>query len=117
MSYLTPKEAAHSQCIECLGMKQFNSKIVKNCMGDKSLTGPCPLFPYRLSGRVPLKVLRKFCLQCQGASSFGVEECEAFACPLHRYRFGKNPAMASRKGYSDSLKKWRERGDSTGKKP
>ena len=112
MSYLTPKEATCAQCIQCLGLSQFNTKEIKNCTGDRAFIGPYPLFPYRLSGRVPLKALRKFCLQCQGASFLAVEECETDDCPLHRYRMGKNPAFAGRKGRPDNLRKWLERGDS-----
>jgi len=112
MEYLTPKEAARAQCVQYLGLSQFSTKEIKNCQGDRAFLGPCPLFPYRLGGRVTVKALRKFCLQCQGSSFLAVEECETEDCPLHRYRMGKNPAMAGKRGSTEHLKTWRKRGDS-----
>jgi hypothetical protein len=43
-------------------------------------------------GKVPVKVLRQFCLECQGNNMTFVRECETADCLIHPYRMGKNPA-------------------------
>ncbi len=56
---------------------------------------PCVFYPYRNGGkRVPAKVFRKFCVsECMGGSEKFVRECEKGDCPMHQYRFGKNPSI------------------------
>ena len=39
----------------------------------------------------PIKAIRAKCLDCMGGSPKRVKECEGGGCPLHVYRFGKNP--------------------------
>lgn len=91
---LTPKETARAKCTECLGLVQFNRNEIQDCKGDTCYSGPCPLFPYRLGRRTPVKVFRAFCLQCMGGSVNLVRECDTLTCPVHPYRMGRNPARA-----------------------
>ena len=39
----------------------------------------------------PLRAIRKNCLSCSGGSPGEVRNCIIDTCPLHPYRFGKNP--------------------------
>lgn len=39
----------------------------------------------------PVKAIRKYCLGCAGNSSNEVKLCSIEKCPLHPFRFGKNP--------------------------
>ena len=93
---MTPLESIRKLCVACVG----SVYEVKDCGGDNCLggqgdeNGVCYLFPFRLcKGRPSVKTIRKFCLECQGGSSKLVAECES-DCPLHSYRFGKNPKRA-----------------------
>ncbi|PKN30509.1 MAG: hypothetical protein CVU64_03190 [Deltaproteobacteria bacterium HGW-Deltaproteobacteria-21] len=90
-------------------MDQFNRNEVENCRGDTCHAGPCPLFPYRMGRRIPVRVFRPFCLQCMGGSVNFVRECSTETCPVHPYRFGKNPA---RMGMGNP-KAWFKRGAET----
>lgn len=91
---LTPHEAAKAKCCDCLGLDQFNRNEIQNCKGDTVHLGPCPLFPYRLGKRPPVRVFRTFCLQCMCNQAEFVRECETVTCPVHPYRRGRNPARA-----------------------
>jgi len=93
---LTPKTAMRLLCQDCLGMVQFNRKMVADCQGDTAQRGGCPLYPFRL-GRVSVKALRKHCLWCAGGSKEYVRECLTETCPLYIYRYGRNPACANRR--------------------
>ena len=42
----------------------------------------------------PLKAIRVKCLDCCVGSSYEVRICHISDCPLHPYRFGKNPKRA-----------------------
>lgn len=42
----------------------------------------------------PLKAVRLKCLDCCSGSSNEVRLCPAEKCPLHPFRFGKNPNRA-----------------------
>ena len=93
---MTPLRAIRKVCVECVG--SFHE--VRDCGGDACLgvqgdrQGVCYFFPFRpTKGRPSVKLLRKFCLECQGGSSRLVAECRT-NCPLHQYRFGKNPKRA-----------------------
>ncbi len=103
---LTPREALKAQCQQCLGLNQFHPNEVQNCQGDTCHVGPCPLFPYRLGKRSPVKVLRAFCLHCMGGDSVFVRECGTVPCPVHPYRFGKNPAMMGKRKLPDNHRKY-----------
>lgn len=89
---LTPKEAIRAYCQQCLGMKQFNTEMVKDCQGDTALNGACPFYPYRMGKRPSVKVFRKYCLYCQGGSRENVLKCPVESCPAYPYRMGKNQA-------------------------
>lgn len=39
----------------------------------------------------PAKAIRAYCLQCCLESAVEVKLCTAESCPLHPFRFGKNP--------------------------
>ena len=39
----------------------------------------------------PVKVIRLKCLDCCCGNSNEVKECTVTRCPLHPFRFGKNP--------------------------
>lgn len=39
----------------------------------------------------PAKAIRAYCLQCCLESAMEVKLCTAESCPLHPFRFGKNP--------------------------
>ncbi len=93
---LTPLETVRAYCVQCLGMKQFNTDEIKNCEGDLATFGTCPFFPYRLGKRPPVKVFRKFCLECQGGRADFVRTCPIENCECYPYRMGKNAARAGK---------------------
>ena len=39
----------------------------------------------------PVKAIHAFCIDCSGGSSSEVRSCMSANCPLHPFRFGKNP--------------------------
>ena len=39
----------------------------------------------------PLKAIRQNCIECCGGNKHEVSLCPATGCPLHPFRFGKNP--------------------------
>lgn len=41
----------------------------------------------------PAKAIRAFCLGCVGYSANEVKLCPSVKCPLHPFRFGKNPYL------------------------
>ena len=93
---MTPLEAIRKICVACVG----SPYEVKDCGGDACLDsqgdeqGVCHFFPFRLGrGRPSVKLIRKFCLECMDGSMKLVAECQS-DCPLHPYRFGKNPKRA-----------------------
>ena len=65
----TPKEAIRAVCINCLGLKQFNTEDVRECEGDHV---KCPFFLYRMGKRPPVKVFRTFCIDCMGGLVIGI---------------------------------------------
>ena len=99
---MTPGEAIRKFCVQCV----VSPHEVKNCGGDKCLNGGCDdkgicwFYRYRLgTGRPSVKLIRKYCLYCQGGSQDLVRECiegEAHsgieACSLFPFRMGTNPA-------------------------
>lgn len=42
----------------------------------------------------PLKAIRLKCLECSNGSNHEVRLCPVEKCPLHIFRFGKNPNRA-----------------------
>jgi hypothetical protein len=122
MSKLTPKASIRACCVQCLGLKQFNTEAVKDCQGHRATMGPCPFFPYRLGARASVKTFRKFCLQCMGGNPNLVRECETSSCSVHPYRFGVNPSLVGKrkapKAGQEALKNYRQIGrDDTKSKP
>ena len=92
----TPKQTVHAWCHYCIQDRQDSE--VENCGGQLVYaTGqPCPFFPYRMGKRVPVKVIRAFCLECMGGRTDFVLDCSTFNCQLYPYRMGKNEALARR---------------------
>jgi len=93
---MTPLEAIRRVCVACVG----SPYEVINCSGDKCLNGQgdengkCYYYPFRMGkGRPSVKIIRKFCLECMDGSNQLVTQCES-NCPLHQYRFGRNPKRA-----------------------
>lgn len=39
----------------------------------------------------PIKAIRAYCLSCVCGNAAEVKRCELTNCPLHPFRFGKNP--------------------------
>lgn len=97
---LSPSQAVKAHCQECLGLNQFNRQEIEACQGDNCFTGPCPLFPYRLGRRIPVKVFRSFCKHCMGGNDSLIKDCPSENCKIYPYRFGKNP---SRQGIGGNL--------------
>jgi hypothetical protein len=91
--HLTPKETVHAWCHYCIHTKLDSE--VRQCKGHLVYaTGqPCPFFQHRTGKRPSMKAFRQFCLQCMGGSSLLVKECHMGNCPMHLYRFGKNPTI------------------------
>ena len=108
---LNPGEAKKKLCVQCICKSQFNSDEVENCKGDKSGTGACPIYPYRIGKRMSVKVFRKFCLNCMGGNRESVSDCTTTDCPAYEFRMGKNPACAGKGGKNnlEGLRKYRER--------
>jgi hypothetical protein len=102
--WLTPRQAIHEHCIDCIG----GPCVVRDCHGDQLGDGPCIFFSYRMgAGRPPVRLIRKFCLYCMGGSRKLVRECSSTACAFLPYRMGKNPALANRRVRLNSRKRLR----------
>ena len=89
----SPSRTIRAHCHYCVqSRKDFE---VENCTGHIVFaTGkPCPFYEYRTGNkRPPIKVMRKFCLECMGGSKVAIKECSTIDCLIHHFRFGKNPA-------------------------
>ncbi len=90
----SPKQTMRAYCQHCLGLSYFNSEAVSDCQGNLAYMNPCPFFPFRMGKRLPIKVFRAFCLDCMNGVHFMVRDCKTTDCPIHHYRFGKNPARS-----------------------
>jgi hypothetical protein len=110
MNRLTPSTAVRAYCTHCLGLPRYNAEEIRTCQGDKAPCGPCPLFPYRMGRRVSVKVLRRFCLQCQGGDREGVADCSTASCPVFPYRHGTNPARRGTGASREAMQNVREAG-------
>lgn len=62
--------------------------------------GELPPKPERTD--VPLKQIRKFCLECVGGSANEVATCTGIKCPLWEMRFGK-PVSSSQRRHPDLM--------------
>jgi hypothetical protein len=47
----------------------------------------------------PVKAIRVKCLDCSGGRPKEVRLCESVDCPLHRFRFGRNPNRSGKGGF------------------
>jgi len=52
--------------------------------------------PRKQKPLTPLGAIRAKCLECVGECTLAVEECTSVLCPIHEFRFGKNPNLPSR---------------------
>lgn len=89
----TPKQTVHNWCHYCVQSR--SDKDVEKCGGYLvyATGNPCPFHEYRTGEkRISVKVFRRFCLECMGGDRELVSECDMESCPIHPYRFGKNPA-------------------------
>ena len=93
MKQLSPMETVRAHCTECLGLTQYDRTEIENCRGDTCIGG-CALFPYRLGKRIPVKVFRKFCIECMNGQRSLIAKCPTKICNIFPYRFGKNPARS-----------------------
>ena len=103
MMHATPLQSIRKYCLHCHGN---NSSEVTRCR-----EGGCCLYPYRLNtGRVSVKVIKKFCLECMNEDGNGnrgayrlVKKCPSFDCHLRPYRLGKNPNYVNRGRSTEDL--------------
>ena len=52
-------------------------------------------YPNKIS-ITPLEAIRDMCIDCCGGSRSFVSSCTDVRCPLHEFRFGKNPYRKTR---------------------
>jgi hypothetical protein len=57
----------------------------------------------------PVKAIRQFCLWCMGGSSKEVDLCQSGHCPLHPFRYGKNPYRKPRELTDEQRQEMAER--------
>ena len=92
----TPRKSIRQFCLTCAD----TPGEVRTCQGDRMISGPCPLYPYRmpqLKGRSSVKVVKAYCRYCQNTGLMKViDECADKTCPLYFYRMGKNPKLAGK---------------------
>jgi hypothetical protein len=93
----SPAQTIQAHCHYCVQSRKDSD--VENCTGHLVFASgkPCPFYEYRMGGKRPsVKVMRKFCLECEGDSKEAVKECSIGDCLIHPFRFGKNPARAGK---------------------
>lgn len=56
----------------------------------------------------PIKAIRAKCLECSNYSNSEVRECPIKDCPLHAFRFGRNPYRNKRVLTEEQKAKQRE---------
>ena len=103
----TPLRAIRAFCGRCVGVGSGGSwRDVTNCPHGTDaipLNCRCNFWPWRSGHRLPtgqnplMRIIRLQCLECAGGDAASVAECMFTDCPLHPYRFGKNPSMAGRR--------------------
>jgi len=92
----SPRATIRAYCLHCIG---GHRKEVESCSANDPAYHQCAFHPFRNGKkRASVKIMRQFCLQCMGGSPALVRECETGDCPIHPFRFGKNPARSG-KGY------------------
>ena len=93
---ITPGKAVRRFCIECAG----GAKYIENCSGihlplgygNPKKDNQCWFYLYRMGkGRPGVRLIRKMCKECCSGSNQMIAECDDTECPLHSFRFGKNP--------------------------
>jgi hypothetical protein len=52
--------------------------------------------------RTILRTIRAKCIDCCGGSKSEVANCVAYACPLHPFRFGRDPLPDPNTGFARS---------------
>ena len=103
-SHKSPSQTIRAHCHYCVQSRSDSE--VENCTGHIVFaTGkPCPFYEYRMGKkRAPVKVMRKFCLECEGGNREAVNDCETIDCLIHPFRFGKNPARAGKGKSPDEM--------------
>ena len=58
---------------------------------EKMKKGVMKLIQENQEKKSPLKAIREKCIDCCGNSVYEVKLCPVVKCPLHLFRFGKNP--------------------------
>jgi hypothetical protein len=97
MKHRSPKETIKAYCHYCVQSR--SDADVEKCTGYiVHATGkPCPFYEYRTGNKRPsVKIMRRFCLECQGNSMVLIRECEIDDCLIHPFRMGKNPARTGK---------------------
>jgi hypothetical protein len=91
----TPKQAIRESCRGCVGLRPGQPiDEVRGCGGHTVYaTGrPCPFYDFRLGGRrVPARVIKAFCVECQGSAAHARECPQDTPCHLFPFRHGRNP--------------------------
>lgn len=108
-SHKSPSRTIRAYCHYCVQSRSDSE--INNCTGHIvfAIGKPCSFYEYRLGKkRVPVKVMRKFCLDCMGGSKEAVKECSTNDCLIHSFRFGKNPAFAGKGKSRDEMARIRE---------
>jgi len=70
----------------------------------------------------PLKAIRMMCIECMGGDTGQackelIRECASTACPLHDFRFGRNPHSKHRGNIKNLMRQAPERPRARGKIP
>jgi hypothetical protein len=94
-------EVAHCPTLSCplweyrFGRKPTQAMLVE--AGDHKLhplEDGITVAEFHDNGGTPLKAIKRCCLACAGSVKSEVRDCEHADCPLHPFRFGKNPNRA-----------------------
>lgn len=101
----SPSRTIQAHCHYCVQSRSETE--VENCTGHFVFaTGgkPCPFYEYRMGNKRPsVKVMRRFCLECEGGSKEAVKECSTSDCLIHPFRFGKNPLLVGKGKSRDEM--------------
>lgn len=65
-------------------------KLTKACAAQKKHS---PMSGVLVGERGAVKILRRFCLQCQGERPGFVRDCPDLACPLYAFRLPESPPV------------------------
>ena len=100
----SPSLAIRAYCHYCVQSRSDSD--VENCTAHFVFaTGKsCPFYEYRTGNKRPsVKVMRRFCLECEGGSKEAVKECSINDCLIHHFRFGKNPSLTGKGKSRDEM--------------